>query len=196
MTAGADGGSIRGMERSGIMGAVLAGGQSRRFGSDKALARLDGTTLLDLAVTRLEGWCGSVVVAGRSDAPADVVADWPAPGMGPLGGIAGALRMARERGFAAVLTCGVDSPGLPDDLPALLTPGPAYVADQPVIALWPVATAETVEAILRGNGRHSMLALAEAMGARAVTLPRPTVNVNCPDDLAALGGRAGDDAAG
>ena len=171
------------------MGVVLAGGQSRRFGSDKALARLDGATLLELAVGRLAGWCDAVVVAGRAEAPCEVVADWPAPGMGPLGGIAGALRLARARGFDAVLTCGVDSPGLPDDLAALLAPGPAYVADQPVIALWPVAAAEVVADILQADGRHSMLALAEAMEARPVRLARPASNVNSPDDLAALGGR-------
>ncbi len=180
---------VRTSGRADILGVVLAGGQSRRFGSDKALAVLDGATLLDRAVAQLKGWCATVVVAGRSEAPVPVVADWPAPGMGPLGGIAGALRLAREQGFAAILTCGVDSPGLPDELPDLLAPGPAYVADQPVIALWPVSAAEAVAQILEGSGRHSMLALAEAMGARAVALPSPTPNVNSPDDLIALGGR-------
>ena len=95
-------------------------------------------------------------------AGADGVPDWPRPGMGPLGGMAGALRFARDAGFGAVLTCGVDSLGLPDDLPGLLAPGPAYVADQPVVGLWPVAAVGAVEAILAGSGRHSMRALAEA----------------------------------
>jgi len=189
VTRPARGGIVAPMKRSDILGAVLAGGQSSRFGSDKALARLDGATLLELAVARLASWCGAVVVVGRGEGTVPVVADWPGPGMGPLGGIAGALRHAREQGFAAVLTCGVDSPGLPDALPALLAPGPSYVADQPVIALWPVSAADTVAAILRGSGRHSMLALAEATGARRVVLPCPTVNVNRPEDLAALRGQ-------
>ena len=51
-----------------ILGAVLAGGQSTRFGSDKALAELDGSTLLTRAVDLLAGWCEHVVVVGREDA--------------------------------------------------------------------------------------------------------------------------------
>jgi len=175
------------MERAALLGAVLAGGQSSRFGSDKALARLGGRTLLELAVERLSGWCGAVVVIGRAEAPAPVVADWPRPGMGPLGGIAGALREARARGCGAVLTCGVDSLGLPDDLPDLLSPGPAHIADQPVVGLWPVRAAEAVEAILAGGGKHSLRALAGATGARSVQLAVPSINVNRPEDLAGLG---------
>src|SRR5687768_5356431 len=48
-----------------ILGAVLAGGQSSRFGSDKALAELDGRTLIARAVDALAGWCEYVVAVGR-----------------------------------------------------------------------------------------------------------------------------------
>ena len=167
-----------------ILGAVLAGGQSSRFGSDKALAVLNGRTLLELALARLGAWCADVVLVGRAAASVRCIPDWPRPGMGPLGGVAAALRLACDEGFDAVLTCGVDSPGLPDGLLGLLAPGPAYVADQPVVALWPAGAADAVAAILGGTGRHSMLALAEAVGARAVALAAPTINVNTPDDLA------------
>ncbi|MEY4238751.1 MAG: hypothetical protein RL339_1352, partial [Pseudomonadota bacterium] len=46
------------------LGCVLAGGQSSRFGSDKALAELHGRTLLARAVDTLSGWCEHVVVVG------------------------------------------------------------------------------------------------------------------------------------
>jgi len=169
-----------------ILGVVLAGGQARRFGSDKALAMLGGQTLLERAVARLTDWCGRVVVVGRAEAPVETLADWPGPGMGPLGGLAAALRLAREEGFDAVLSCGVDAGLLPDDLPARLGKAPAYVADQPVIGLWPASACEAIAAILQGNGRHSMKALAAAVGARAVDLPGGTANINTRADLAAL----------
>lgn len=167
-----------------ILGCVLAGGQSTRFGSDKALAQLGGQTLLTRAVDTLSGWCEHVVVVGREDAPAPTLPDWPRPHMGPLGGIAAALHLAADEGYDAVLTCGVDSAGLPDDLPQLLAPAPAYVADQPVIALWPVSASAVVDAILEGSGSHSLRALAERTGARAVQLPCNPANINTPADLA------------
>ncbi|MDP9056404.1 MAG: molybdenum cofactor guanylyltransferase [Pseudomonadota bacterium] len=174
-----------------LLGVVLAGGKSGRFGSDKALAELNGQTLLARAVDALSGWCEYVVVAGRETAPAPTLPDWPAADMGPLAGLAAALHLARDEGYEAVLSLGVDSAGLPDNLPEWLgaeSPpvAAAYIASQPVIGLWPVRAVDAIEAILTGTGRHSMRALAEAVGARAVDLPAPPDNINTPTDLAAL----------
>lgn len=169
-----------------ILGAVLAGGLSSRFGSDKALAELDGHTLLATAVDALSGWCEYVVVVGRETAPAPTLPDWPHAGMGPLAGIAGALHLARDEGYTAVLTCGVDSVGLPDNLPDLLGPAPAYLASQPVVGIWPADALETLEAILTGEGKHSLHAFAAAIGARAVEVAQAPANVNTPEDLARL----------
>ena len=168
-----------------ILGAVLAGGQSSRFGSDKALAVLSGETLLMRSVDMLSGWCEKVVVVGREEAPAPTLPDRPRAGLGPLGGIAAALYDARDEGYELVLTCGVDSAGLPEGLPDLLSPAPAYLADQPVVGLWPVTAIKTIEAILHGDGRHSMRQFADAIGARAVQAPSPSININTPADLAA-----------
>ena len=173
-----------------ILGCVLAGGQSQRFGSDKALAELAGRSLLTRAVDALWGWCEAVVVVGRETAPAPTLPDWPRPGMGPLGGLAAALRLAADEGYDAVLTVGVDSTNLPDDLPALLGHAPAYIVGQPVIGLWShpdlgvAGAARAIEAILAGTGRHSMRAFAEAIGARAVSLDLAPANINTPEDLA------------
>lgn len=169
-----------------ILGIVLAGGLSTRFGSDKALAELDGHSLLTRAVDKLSGWCEQVVIVGREEGPAPCIPDWPRPGMGPLAGIAAGLHHARDADFAAVLSIGVDSPGLPENLPDLLGPAPAYLADQPVIGLWPVGGVAAIEEILSGEGRHSMQAFAEKIGARAVKLDAVPANINTPGDLAAL----------
>lgn len=171
-----------------ILGCVLAGGESRRFGSDKALARLDGTTLLDRAVDTLRCYCGSVVMAGRAEGRVPGVADWPEAGLGPLGGLAGALIYACDGGFTAILTCGVDSLGLPDDLIARLSPAPACLAAQPVVGLWPVSALPVLKSILTGGERRSMRHFAERAGARLVELTEPPANINTPEDLARLTG--------
>jgi molybdenum cofactor guanylyltransferase len=172
-----------------ILGAVLAGGASARFGSDKALAELAGQTLLTRAVDLLSGWCDQVIVIGRETAPAPTVPDWPRPGMGPLGGLAAALHHACDEGYEAVLSLGVDAPHLPEDLPLLLGPAPAYLADQPVIGIWPASASAALDRLLESDARHSMRAFAEAVGARAVKLAAPPPNINTTADLAALARR-------
>lgn len=172
-----------------ILGAVLAGGGSRRFGSDKALAELDGHTLIGLAVDALSGLCEHVIVVGRETAPAPTLPDWPRPGMGPLAGLAAALHHALDEGYEAVLSCGVDSALLPDDLLVQLGAAPACLAAQPVIGLWPASAAPALEALLHSEERHSMYRFAEIIGARRVETARPIGNINTPEDLSALSAR-------
>ncbi len=165
------------------LGAVLAGGRSSRFGSDKALAVLDGRTLLDYALAALRPHCEAVIVVGRGD-----IADWPRPDMGPLGGLAGALRHAAASGFDQVLTAPVDCVRLPADLRALLDPAPAFLATQPVIGLWPVAALDELRAVLE-DGRHlSVKAFARRIAARPVKSDFAPPNINSVADLDRLAG--------
>ena len=168
-----------------ILGVVLAGGQATRFGSDKALAELGGHTLLARAYDALTGYCELVVIAGRERGPGHCIPDWPQSGMGPLAGIAAGLHLAEDEGYESVLTCGVDSVDLPENLLELLSPAPAYIAGQPVIGHWPTGAVREIERILEGPGRHSMLAFAETINARAVKCAAEPANINTPADLTA-----------
>ena len=169
-----------------ILGVVLAGGQSTRFGSDKALAELGGHTLLNRAFDTLTGFCELVVIAGRERGPGHCIPDWPRPGMGPLAGIAAGLHLARDEGYDSVLTLGVDSLGLPDDLLERLSPAPAYLESQPVVGHWPAGAVDAIETLLLAETKHSMLAFAGAIGATAVKIERRPANINTPADLAAM----------
>lgn len=168
-----------------ILGVVLAGGLSTRFGSDKALAELGGRTLLARAFDTLTGFCELVVVAGRERGPGRCIPDWPHANMGPLAGIAAGLHLARDEGYDSVLTCGVDSVGLPDNLLDLLSPAPAYLESQPVVGHWPAGTVDAIETLLLAEGKHSMLAFAGAVGATAVKISATPANINTPADLTA-----------
>src|SRR3546814_5673419 len=68
---------FRSNDRVKTLGAVLAGGRSSRFGSDKALAMLGGRTLLDHAQAALRPHCDALIVVGRGEG----LADWPQPDM-------------------------------------------------------------------------------------------------------------------
>ena len=170
-------------DRSAILGAIIAGGRSTRFGSDKALATLDGRPLIEHVRHMLAGQVREVIVVGRSHAGLRAVPDQPAPGLGPLGGIAAALFEARARGYAAVLTAPCDAFDLPDDLRARLFPYPAYVASLPVVGLWPAFAADDALALLESDETHSIKGFARRISARAVQLPRDPVNINTVADL-------------
>jgi molybdopterin-guanine dinucleotide biosynthesis protein A len=166
-----------------LLGAILAGGQARRFGSDKAQALFEGTRLIDRVATALAAQCQAMVVCGREEPGFICIPDRPEHGLGPLGGLAAALRHAGEAGFSHVLSAGVDAPDLPHDLAATLAgEGAAIVESQPVVGLWPVEAAPMLEGFLAGGGR-SLYRFADHVGARRVELPAPLMNVNRPEDL-------------
>ncbi|WP_260580446.1 molybdenum cofactor guanylyltransferase [Sphingopyxis sp. PET50] len=168
------------------LGAVLAGGRSTRFGSDKAVAMLAGRSLLDHALAALRPHADAVVVAGRAFDGQPPIADWSAPGMGPLGGIAGALRYAADAGFDQLLCIPVDCVRLPNGLRALLEPAPAYLESQPVIGLWPVSLCAELELLLTGEENHSVRHFGSRADARAVSSDFVPPNVNSAADLARL----------
>lgn len=165
------------------LGAILAGGRSRRFGSDKAHALVGEERLIDHVANALRQQCEAVVVCGRVEPGFRSLADVPAPEMGPLAGFNAALGHARENSFDAVLSCGCDVPNLPADLVRQLGAAvPAFVEDQPVVGLWPADLAGTCDAFLRSGGR-SVYRFAEQVGARPVVIDPALININRPTDL-------------
>ncbi|MFU7527228.1 molybdenum cofactor guanylyltransferase [Qipengyuania sp. ASV99] len=166
-----------------ILGAILAGGQARRFGSDKAYARYQGKRLIDHVAAALALQCADVIVAGREEDGFECVPDFPQAGLGPLGGLNAALRHAGGADFTHVLSAGVDAPNLPRDLADLLIgEGAAIVQSQPVVGLWPVELAPALADFIAQGGR-ALYGFAERVGARRIVLDPPLMNVNQPGDL-------------
>lgn len=103
-------------------GAVLAGGASRRMGTDKAFVEIDDLTLLQRVAAALyeAGAASVVVVGGDAERITDLgmahVEDlWPQ--QGPLGGIITALRSTSAE-TVAVLSCDLTRPS-PDAVNAV-----------------------------------------------------------------------------
>lgn len=147
-----------------VVGAVLCGGRSRRFGSDKALAPFGGSTVGGRVIAALRGAGIDPVVAIGGTAGDELglptVPD-RRPGDGPLAGLATALLWAR-RGRVLVVPC--DLPLLQaDDVVRLVVaqpdgPGPvvATVDGQPRVslALWPAEDGRRIlQLIVSGERR-------------------------------------------
>jgi molybdopterin-guanine dinucleotide biosynthesis protein A len=91
-----------------LTGVVLAGGQSRRLGTDKALLQFDGKTLLARTVETLAPLCREVIVVTNSPQahahPAARLVGDLLPGMGSLGGIYSGLEAATTH-YSLVVGC-------------------------------------------------------------------------------------------
>lgn len=112
-----------GLDRPRVTGIVLAGGRSRRFGSDKLTARVDGVPLVERAAAALALVSDDVLVvlppAGGPALPPSIrVVRDPEPHGGPLVGLAAGLAAARA---PIALVAGGDMPWLaPGVLAALI----------------------------------------------------------------------------
>ena len=172
------------------VGWVLAGGQSRRMGRDKAfIDRGDGPAFavagraLEGALERIWG-AAEVAISGRADAEYAPWTSWvDAPDLAGHGPASGVLTAARQRPGRALLVCGCDYPGLqPTALDRLVAVyrisgrSACYLGEdggpEPLVALYAPAELEALEAAVR-RGNDSLRALLRAAVAegRAVALP-------------------------
>lgn len=162
-----------------ILGAIIAGGRSMRFGSDKAAALLNGKALIDHVAGGLRPQCDALIICGRAWPGYRHIADHPAPDLGPLGGLCAALVYARRHGFDAVVTAGCDT------LPVASIPpdSPCFIAGHYLFGRWPVGLSARLEAHLTGQSDHSMRGWITASGARQVEPNTLLWNLNTPAEL-------------
>ncbi|PWD43956.1 molybdenum cofactor guanylyltransferase [Gordonia paraffinivorans] len=196
-----------------LAGIVLAGGRSRRMGSDKAALDWEGEPMLARVVRVLQERCDAVlVVAGERSAAyqgIDDIRGRAAPGIdrdrvrwvtdeqegvGPLGGLVAGLAAAADAGAQYAFVCATDmpliAPGLIDELRRGLTGSTQAVIardaqrDHPMAGIYRTDTASVIADLVAG-GERRMLGAIEALTTHRVGVSEPDwlVNVNAPEDL-------------
>jgi molybdopterin-guanine dinucleotide biosynthesis protein A len=181
-----------------IAGLILAGGQGSRFGGvDKAFLPLRGRTLLEHLIARLAPQLPVLAISANGD-PArfagyglPVLPD-TSSNQGPLAGLAAGLAWAASQDISFLVTVPVDTPCIPMDLVARLTPGPSVATYQGrqhhLVALWPASLRPALDALLATPGPHrarDALALCAARPVAFEAAADPFLNINTPEDLAA-----------
>ncbi|HEY3777384.1 MAG TPA: molybdenum cofactor guanylyltransferase [Rhizomicrobium sp.] len=194
------------MTPSRILGAILAGGASRRFGADKSAALLGGRTLLERVVERAGPQVDTLLLNTNDAALGEQVpgieqlAD-NAPGEGPIAGILAALLQAERRGFTHVASFACDTPFFPRDAvsrlaEALQSSKSDYAVARcagtihRIFALWPATCRLRLEQAF-ASGARSMRDIETWLAPDwADFAPEggpegdPFFNINTPDDLA------------
>lgn len=114
---------------------ILAGGQSRRMGQDKAQLRLDGLSMVERLYHKVSGIFSEIIIVdnapGKFALPGVREINDDYPGAGPLGGIHAGLKAAKNQ-IAFVISC--DLPFIkPEDFEPVLKKAPAHDIVVPVI---------------------------------------------------------------
>lgn len=179
-----------------IVGIILAGGQGRRMGREKALVPLAGEPLIARVLARLAPQVDAVAISANGD-PARFGLGLPVlpdrageSGLGPMAGIRAGLDWAAEMGAEALVSTATDTPFLPADLVARLAAagGPAHAQSfgraHYTAALWRVADRPRIDALFVADERRMRAYLAGAVPVPFDTTPDPFANLNTPEDLA------------
>lgn len=188
-----------------VLGMVVAGGRSTRFGGEKAVALLDGRPLLTWAVRRLQRSCAEVAVNARPGTETETLAraeglqvlhDAPGDPDGPLAGVKAGLAWAASRRASALAVSPCDAPLLPEDLFVRLIEaagGGAAMAvtsegRQPLCAIWPVNALPALTEALKDGAHPATWRMLESLGAAQVRCdpPEAFANINTRDDLETL----------
>lgn len=165
---------------------MLVGGASRRFGTPKALATIDGETLVDRARRVLGEACDEVLVVGKAgELPFEVIDD-AADIRAPIAGVVAGLRAATHD-VAVFLP--VDCPRMTAGLVRLLGDAcrdAAVPQTGPLPGAWAKSALPVLEARL-ANGPYALYRTYEELDVAQVEVDESLVaDVDTPADLARL----------
>lgn len=181
-----------------VVGLVLAGGEARRMGGgDKPLLNVGGQSMLARVLATLGCQVARCAISANGDPSrfaafgVPVLSDGAFIGRGPLAGVLAGLDWAARGGARTLLTVPGDTPFLPPDLLAVLTPAPACATSggrvHPLVALWPVSVRIPLRDALSGGRGLSATRFAETIGMRRIAFDDsagdPFFNVNTVEDL-------------
>ncbi|MEH6828787.1 molybdenum cofactor guanylyltransferase [Parasphingorhabdus sp.] len=175
---------------------ILAGGQSTRMGTDKAVILFEGQRLIDILIGRFADKAGRILLSARQDYGTGlaIISDDPDAPAGPVGAIFSVAARLRDLGIEGFVTVPVDAPFAPLDLiERLSASGACAVAEDgqrihPTFAYWRCAIVNAVRGTHEAGERAPSLQwLARQCGAESVawTDPKLFININRPDDLLA-----------
>ena len=183
---------------------ILAGGQGKRMGGNKALRELRGRPLLERVIGRIEPQGSGILLSAHGNETHlaqfgfPIVSDLLGGHAGPLAGLQAAMRFADTEWVASV-PC--DTPFLPDDLLRRLLRA-AWEADaavavvagrrQPTVAIYRRRLLPRLEDYLARGGRKAGAWL-ELLNAREAEFDDPAdfENFNTLEELDAANGMRG-----
>ena len=102
------------MIENNILGVVLAGGKSKRFGEDKSKVKLNGKTLLDHTLDKIKSKFNKILIVSNNNITKDYITikDCIVGQLGPLAGVLSAMKWVKKNNYSYkwIITFPCDTP--------------------------------------------------------------------------------------
>ena len=108
------------MDENNILGVVLAGGKSKRFGKDKANVKLGNKTLIQHTLDKIKSKFSKIIVVSNTEVVKDyiIVKDCINGQLGPLVGVLSAMKWIKKNNYSYewIITFPCDTPFFPESI--------------------------------------------------------------------------------
>ena len=192
------------MDHNNILGTVLAGGKSQRFGQDKSQVKLDGTLLIDYILNEISDEFKEILIVSNNQIKfkhsdniskiGDLKKD-----QGPLGGVLSAMKWIKEKkkDYKWISTFPVDTPFFKKEIlqnflseinleESKLFFIKSNNTRHNIFGIWSIDLMEKLEEDLN-NGERKVEVWANKVGVKVINMEfrneDPFFNINTKDDL-------------
>ena len=191
------------MSENNILGVVLAGGKSKRFGKDKSEATLGGKTLLEYTLDKIKSKFNTIIIVSNNKIIKNYITikDCIEGQLGPLVGALSAMKWIKKNNYSYnwIITFPCDTPFFNISIidkfikVSKLNDSLLYFAKSAekrhnIFGLWSVKLIETLEKDIIENNHRKVEKWANKIGVKTVNIPYdnidPFFNINTKDDLA------------
>ena len=192
------------MDHINILGTVLAGGKSQRFGEDKSQVKLGGKLLIDYILSEILGEFKEILIVSNNQInfkrseKISLIGDLQ-KNQGPLGGVLSAMKWVKEknRSYKWIATFPADTPFfkkeiLQDFLKQInLEESKLFFIKSNetrhnIFGIWSIDLMEKLEEDLK-NGERKVELWANSVGVKVIKMnflnDDPFFNINTKDDL-------------
>ena len=192
------------MDHSNILGTVLAGGKSQRFGEDKSQVKLDGKVLIDYILNEISDEFKEILIVSnnkikfKNSDNISIIGDLKKD-QGPLGGVLSAMKWIKEKNkdYKWISTFPVDTPFFKKEILQnflreinLEESNLFFIKSNNtrhnIFGIWSIDLMEKLEEDLN-NGERKVEVWANKVGVKVIDMKfrneDPFFNINTKDDL-------------
>ena len=190
------------MSENNILGVVLAGGKSKRFGEDKSEVKLGDKTLLEHTLDKIKSKFNTIIIVSNNKIIKNYITikDCIEGQLGPLVGALSAMKWIKKNNYSYnwIITFPCDTPFFNISIidkfikVSKLNDSLLYFAKSAekrhnIFGLWSVKLIETLEKDIIENNHRKVEKWANKIGVKTVNIPYdnidPFFNINTKDDL-------------